>query len=663
MKNIFLKNVLLWLVIAIILAIVFNNFGPQNKISQKISYSQFVSDVSNGKVAEVTIANLNITGQYSDTGQQFNTYMPIVDINLLPLLLKNNVQVIGKAPKQRGLLMQIFISWFPMLLFLGIWFYILRQQLGGGKGGAFSFGKSRAKLLQENKITITFDNVAGCEEAKEQVSEIVEFLRNPEKYNDIGGKIPRGILLVGPPGTGKTLLARAVAGESKVPFFSISGSDFVEMFVGVGASRVRDMFEQAKKQQPCIIFIDELDAVGRHRGAGVGGGHDEREQTLNQMLVEMDGFDNLSSVIVIAATNRPDVLDPALLRPGRFDRQVTVPLPDLLGREKILQVHAKNIKIKDDTNIIDIARGTPGFSGADLANLINEAALGAVKKNKKIVSIVDLEEAKDKILMGPEKRTMVMQKREIKLTAYHESGHAIIGILIGDHDPVYKVTIIPRGRALGVTMFLPDEDKYSYSKKYLFNKLVALLGGRVAEEMIFGKEYITTGASNDIQKVTEIARNMITKWGLSESLSPLRYDDSNDGEIFLGQSMTKSHKDISEKTTEIIDKEIADLANKALELARDILKTNVDKLHIMANALIKYETLDKQQINEIMTDKKITPPQHFIEKNIQKETTIITEEKPFIINETNTKDDNQDDNKENNKKDSKDGNKENNKKE
>ncbi|MEN8801718.1 MAG: ATP-dependent zinc metalloprotease FtsH, partial [Thiogranum sp.] len=520
----------------------------------------------------------------------------------------NGVQVKAQPPEQDSLLMQIFISWFPMLLLIGVWIFFMRQMQGGGGGrGAMSFGKSRARMLGEDQVKVTFNDVAGVEEAKEEVAELVEFLRDPGKFQKLGGKIPQGILMVGSPGTGKTLLAKAIAGEAKVPFFTISGSDFVEMFVGVGASRVRDMFEQAKKHAPCIIFIDEIDAVGRHRGAGLGGGHDEREQTLNQLLVEMDGFEGNEGVIVIAATNRPDVLDPALLRPGRFDRQVVVPLPDIRGREQILKVHLRKVPASENLQPSLIARGTPGFSGADLANLVNEAALFAARANKRLVDMEDLDKAKDKIMMGAERRSMVMSEDEKKLTAYHEAGHAIVGRLVPSHDPVYKVTIIPRGRALGVTMFLPEEDRYSFSVQRLESQISSLFGGRLAEEMIFGKDMVTTGASNDIQRATELARSMVTKWGLSERLGPLTYSEE-EGEVFLGHSVTQ-HKNVSDETAHAIDGEIRAIIDRNYERAQHLLTANVDKLHNMADALIKYETIDAAQIDDIMSGKVPRPPQ------------------------------------------------------
>ncbi|MDH3438374.1 MAG: ATP-dependent zinc metalloprotease FtsH, partial [Betaproteobacteria bacterium] len=523
-------------------------------------------------------------------------------------LLENGVTIEAKPPEQQSLLMQIFISWFPMLLLIGVWIFFMRQMQGGGSGrGALSFGKSRARLLGEDQVKVTFSDVAGVDEAKEEVAELVDFLRDPAKFQKLGGKIPRGVLMVGAPGTGKTLLARAIAGEAKVPFFTISGSDFVEMFVGVGASRVRDMFEQAKKHAPCIIFIDEIDAVGRHRGAGLGGGHDEREQTLNQLLVEMDGFEGNEGVIVIAATNRPDVLDPALLRPGRFDRQVVVPLPDIRGREQILKVHMRKVPLDKDVDASIIARGTPGFSGADLANLVNEAALFAARANQRTVDMEKFEKAKDKIMMGAERKSMVMNEAEKKLTAFHEAGHAIVGLSVPSHDPVYKVSIIPRGRALGVTMFLPEEDRYSYSKERLESQISSLFGGRIAEELIFGRDSVTTGASNDIQRTTELARNMVTKWGLSEKLGPLVYTEE-EGEVFLGHSVTQ-HKQVSDETAHLIDEEVRNIIDRNYKRAEKILKEKTDKLHLMAEALMKYETIDTQQIKDIMAGKEPQPPE------------------------------------------------------
>ncbi|NOX42316.1 MAG: ATP-dependent zinc metalloprotease FtsH [Gammaproteobacteria bacterium] len=601
------KNLILWVVIAIVLVSVFNNFGPRPSSAKKLEYSQFLSDVKQGNVAKVLIEGRTIRGQ-THAGDRFTSYSPGNDPGLITDLLDNGVVIDAKPPEQPSVLMQIFISWFPMLLLIAVWVFFMRQMQGGGGGrGAMSFGKSKARMLSEDQIKVSFSDVAGVEEAKDEVGELVEFLRDPGKFQKLGGKIPRGVLMVGAPGTGKTLLARAIAGEAKVPFFTISGSDFVEMFVGVGASRVRDMFEQAKKHAPCIIFIDEIDAVGRHRGAGLGGGHDEREQTLNQLLVEMDGFESNDGVIVIAATNRPDVLDPALLRPGRFDRQVVVPLPDIRGREQILKVHMRKIPIDDDVKPSLIARGTPGFSGADLANLANEAALFAARANKRLVDMDDFERAKDKIMMGAERRSMVMSDDEKKLTAYHEAGHAIVGRTVPSHDPVYKVTIIPRGRALGVTLFLPLEDRYSYSKERLESQISSLFGGRIAEELIFGAENVTTGASNDIQRVTELARNMVTKWGLSDKLGPMTYSEE-DGEVFLGHSVAQ-HKNVSDETTRIIDEEIRTIVDRNYERANKILNENVDKLHCMAEALIKYETIDVAMIDSIMQGKEPDPPE------------------------------------------------------
>jgi cell division protease FtsH len=601
------KNLILWVVIALVLMSVFNNFGQRRASSHQIDYSQFIADVKNGRVQKVIIEDRHIQGVMQN-GDRFSTYTPETDNRaLVGDLLNNGVIIDAQPPEQQGLLMQIFISWFPMLLLIGVWIFFMRQMQGGGGGrGALSFGKSRARLLGEDQVKVTFADVAGVDEAKEEVSELVDFLKDPAKFQKLGGKIPRGVLMVGAPGTGKTLLARAIAGEAKVPFFTISGSDFVEMFVGVGASRVRDMFEQAKKHAPCIIFIDEIDAVGRHRGAGLGGGHDEREQTLNQLLVEMDGFEGNEGVIVIAATNRPDVLDPALLRPGRFDRQVVVPLPDIRGREQILKVHMRKVPLDKDVNPSIIARGTPGFSGADLANLVNEAALFAARANQRAVDMDKFEKAKDKIMMGAERKSMVMSDSEKKLTAYHEAGHAIVGLLVPSHDPVYKVTIIPRGRALGVTMFLPEEDRYSYSKERLESSISSLFGGRIAEKLTFGNDSVTTGASNDIQRATEIARNMVTKWGLSEKLGPLTYSEE-EGEVFLGHSVTQ-HKVVSDETAHIIDEEIRSVIDRNYRRAEQILVDNTDKLELMAAALIKYETIDSEQIKDIMAGKEPRPP-------------------------------------------------------
>ena len=599
------KNLFLWLIIAIVLVSVFSNFGPRNATTEKVSYSRFLKEIDQGLVTSVAIEDDKVIKGVTKNNHRFVTYMPVQDNALLGELLKNNVDVSGQEKQQESFLLHLFINWFPMLLLIGVWVFFMRQMQGGGGRGAMSFGRSRARLLGEDQVKVTFADVAGVDEAKEEVKELVDFLRDPTKFQNLGGRIPRGVLLVGSPGTGKTLLARAVAGEAKVPFFTISGSDFVEMFVGVGASRVRDMFEQAKKQAPCIIFIDEIDAVGRHRGAGLGGGHDEREQTLNQLLVEMDGFEGNEGVIVIAATNRPDVLDPALLRPGRFDRQVVVPLPDIRGREQILKVHMSKVPVDGTVEVLPIARGTPGFSGADLANLVNEAALFAARSNKRKVSMIDLDKAKDKIMMGAERRSMVMDDNEKKLTAYHESGHAIVGLLVPEHDPVYKVSIIPRGRALGVTMFLPEQDRYSHSKRRLESQLASLFGGRVAEELIFGADNVTTGASNDIMRATEIARKMVTSWGLS-NMGPLTFGQE-EGEVFLGRSVNQN-KEISDKTVEKIDKEVRVIIDRNYQHALQILSANLDKLHLMAEALIKFETIDAQQLKEIMSGKEPSPP-------------------------------------------------------
>jgi cell division protease FtsH len=599
------KNLFLWLIIAIVLVSVFSNFGPRHAATEKISYSQFLKEIDQGMISTVTIEDNKVIKGINKNNHRFVTYMPIQDNALLGELLKNNVDISGQEKQQESFLLHLFINWFPMLLLIGVWIFFMRQMQGGGGRGAMSFGRSRARLLGEDQVKVTFADVAGVDEAKEEVKELVDFLRDPTKFQNLGGRIPRGVLLVGSPGTGKTLLARAVAGEAKVPFFTISGSDFVEMFVGVGASRVRDMFEQAKKQAPCIIFIDEIDAVGRHRGAGLGGGHDEREQTLNQLLVEMDGFEGNEGVIVIAATNRPDVLDPALLRPGRFDRQVVVPLPDIRGREQILKVHLSKVPIDANVEIMPIARGTPGFSGADLSNLVNEAALFAARANKRKVTMQELDKAKDKIMMGAERRSMVMDENEKKLTAYHEAGHAIVGLLVPEHDPVYKVTIIPRGRALGVTMFLPEQDRYSHSKRRLESQLASLFGGRVAEELIFGAESVTTGASNDILRATEIARKMVTSWGLS-SLGPLTFGQE-EGEVFLGRSMNQN-KEVSDKTAQKIDEEVREIVDRNFQRAKTILTEHLDRLHSMAEGLIKYETIDAKQISEIMSGKDPSPP-------------------------------------------------------
>src|ERR1700691_1119740 len=573
-----------------------------------IDYSQFLTDVKSNNVESVTLKVEIIEGKRRD-GNQFVTYNPETsNTALIGLMQSQGVKFRGEPPKQQSVLLQLLISAFPILILIGFWAYFMRQMQGASGGrGAMSFGKSRARLLGEDQVNITFADVAGVEEAKQEVVEIVDFLKDPGKFQKLGGKIPKGVLMVGSPGTGKTLLARAIAGEAKVPFFTISRSDFVEMFVGVGASRVRDMFEQAKKHAPCIIFIDEIDAVGRHRGAGLGGGHDEREQTLNQLLVEMDGFEGNEGIIVIAATNRPDVLDPALLRPGRFDRQVVVPLPDVRGREQILRVHMRRVPLGDDVKPALIARGTPGFSGADLANLVNEAALFAARANQRTVSMEQFERAKDKIMMGAERRSMVMTDAEKRMTAYHEGGHAIVGISVPEHDPVYKVTIIPRGRALGVTQFLPEQDRYSMSKRRLESSIATLFGGRIAEELIFGEDAVTTGASNDIERATELARNMVTKWGLSDRLGPLTYSEDQ-GEVFLGRSVTQ-HKQVSDETAHAIDEEVRRVIEMNYKRARQILETNLEKLHAMAEALIKYETLADDQIRDIMAGRTPKPPE------------------------------------------------------
>jgi len=606
------KNLILWVVIAIVLMTVFNNFSTTQPKATPKPYSEFIGDVRSGQVKEVTIGGngRDIEGSLV-SGQRFSTYSP-GDDQLVNELINNEVEINATPPEKPSLLMNILINWFPLFVLIGLWIFFMRQMQGGGAGrGAMSFGKSKARMLTEDQVKITFSDVAGVEEAKEEVTEMVDFLRDPSKFQKLGGKIPKGVLMVGSPGTGKTLLARAIAGEAKVPFFTISGSDFVEMFVGVGASRVRDMFDQAKKHAPCIIFIDEIDAVGRHRGAGLGGGHDEREQTLNQLLVEMDGFEGTEGVIVIAATNRPDVLDPALLRPGRFDRQVVVPLPDVRGREQILKVHLRKVAAGDDVKPAVIARGTPGFSGADLANLVNEAALFAARANKTLVTMEEMEKAKDKIMMGTERRTMVMSEEEKRNTAYHESGHAIVGRLVPSHDPVYKVSIIPRGRALGVTMFLPEADRHSYSKEHLESLISSMFGGRIAEELIFGSDKLTTGASDDIRRATEIARNMVTKWGLSERLGPLVYSEVEE-EVFLGRSVTQ-HKNVSDDTAHTIDEEIRSFIDRNYERASRILDENMDKLHMMADALMKYETIDSEQIDDIMAGKTPRPPKDWVD--------------------------------------------------
>jgi cell division protease FtsH len=602
------KNMLLWLAIAAVLLSVFNNFSTQGQ-KEQLGYSAFIQEVQNNRLSKVVVDGLTISAERTD-GSSFETIRPMVeDPKLMDDLLAHNVVVEGKQPEQQSVWTQLLVASFPILLILAVFMFFMRQMQGGGggRGGPMSFGKSKAKLLGEDQITTTFADVAGVDEAKEDVQELVEFLRDPSRFQKLGGRIPRGVLMVGQPGTGKTLLAKAIAGEAKVPFFSISGSDFVEMFVGVGASRVRDMFDQAKKQSPCIIFIDEIDAVGRHRGAGLGGGHDEREQTLNQLLVEMDGFGGNDGVIVIAATNRPDVLDPALLRPGRFDRQVTVGLPDIRGREQILKVHMRKVPLAENVEASKIARGTPGFSGADLANLVNEAALFAARAGVRSVGMQQFELAKDKIMMGAERRSMVMSEKEKLNTAYHEAGHAIVGRLMPEHDPVYKVSIIPRGRALGVTMFLPEEDRYSHTRRHIVSQITSLFGGRVAEEMTLGKEGITTGASNDIQRATEIARNMVTKWGLSDAMGPLMYDEGGE-EVFLGRSAAQPSKAMSDETALAIDKEVRSIIDECYKKARNLLEEHRSKMDMMAEALMQYETIDAEQIDAIMEGRKPNPP-------------------------------------------------------
>jgi len=607
--NDLVKNLMLWVVVAVVLMVVFQSFSPKlaGAASTEVQYSEFIQSVRDDKVKKVDIAEdeKTITFERKD-GSQGSTIAPRRDERMMDDLINHKVEI-KAAPTSSGrsLFWSVVLNFLPMLLFIGIWIYFMRQMQQGGSKGAMSFGRSRAKLLNEDQTKATFADVAGCDEAKEEVQELVEFLRDPTKFQKLGGKIPRGVLMVGPPGTGKTLLAKAIAGEAKVPFFSISGSDFVEMFVGVGASRVRDMFEQAKKHAPCIIFIDEIDAVGRHRGAGLGGGHDEREQTLNQLLVEMDGFEGGEGVIVIAATNRPDVLDPALLRPGRFDRQVVVGLPDVKGREQILKVHMRKVPLADDVEPMVVARGTPGFSGADLANLVNEAALFAARESAREVRMEHFDKARDKIMMGAERRSMAMSEQEKTLTAYHEAGHAIVGRLVPEHDPVYKVTIIPRGRALGVTMYLPEGDKYSYNRTAIESQLCSLYGGRVAEELIFGDDKVTTGASNDIERATKMARNMVTKWGLSE-LGPITYGEEED-EVFLGRSVTQ-HKNVSDDTARKIDDVVRGILDKAYSRTRAILTENLDKLHAMAKLLLEYETIDVPQIDAIMENRDPPPP-------------------------------------------------------
>lgn len=598
------KNLILWLVIAIVLISLFQSFSASDSNTRKVDYSTFMSELNQDQIKETRINGREIIVIKKDSNR-YVTYIPVNDPKLLDILLNKKVKIVGEPPEEPSLIASIFISWFPMLLLIGVWIFFMRQMQSGGKG-AMSFGKSKARMLAEDQIKTTFSDVAGCDEAKEEVKELVDYLREPSRFQKLGGKIPRGILMVGPPGTGKTLLAKAIAGEAKVPFFTISGSDFVEMFVGVGASRVRDMFEQAKKAAPCIIFIDEIDAVGRQRGAGLGGGHDEREQTLNQMLVEMDGFEGNEGIIVIAATNRPDVLDPALLRPGRFDRQVIVGLPDIRGREQILKVHVNHVPLSSDVDILIIARGTPGFSGADLANLVNEAALFAARNNQHVVSMIEFEKAKDKIVMGAERRSMVMTEAQKESTAYHEAGHAIIGRLVPEHDPVHKVTIIPRGRALGVTFFLPERDIISTSRQKLESQISTLYGGRLAEEIIYGSYQVSTGASNDIKIATSIARSMVTQWGFSDKLGPLLYTEE-ESEIFIGRSVTKA-KHISDETARIIDQEIKSLVERNYIRARNLLMENTDILHAMKDALIKYETINASQIDDLMNRKIVRPP-------------------------------------------------------
>jgi len=596
------KNIAIWLIIAVVLMTVFNQFGAQRTTQQQMPYSQFIEEVRQQQISKVVIEGNVLRGERSN-GERFTSYAPN-DPWMVSDLLKNGVQVEAKPEEQPSFLMSLFISWFPMLLLIGVWIFFMRQMQGGGRGGAFSFGKSRARLLDENANPVTFADVAGCDEAKEDVAELVDFLKDPSKFQKLGGHIPRGVLMVGPPGTGKTLLARSIAGEAKVPFFSISGSDFVEMFVGVGAARVRDMFEQAKKNAPCIIFIDEIDAVGRQRGAGLGGGNDEREQTLNQLLVEMDGFEATTGVIVIAATNRPDVLDPALLRPGRFDRQVVVGLPDIRGREQILLVHMRKVPLAPDVRADILARGTPGMSGADLANLVNEAALFAARANKRLVDMEDFEKAKDKILMGAERKSMVISPEDKKKTAYHESGHAVIGMTLKGCDPVHKVTVIPRGRALGVTMSLPEQDRFSLYKDQMLDQITMLFGGRVAEEIFVGS--ISTGASNDFERATSIARDMVTRYGMSDALGPMVYGE-NEGEVFLGRSVT-THKNVSEATMQKIDAEVRRILDEQYALAKKILTDNRDKVEAMTAALLEYETIDAEQIDDIMAGRPVRPP-------------------------------------------------------
>jgi cell division protease FtsH len=605
--NDLMKNFVVWALIALAVLVLFSQFMPRQAPVAEISYSTFLNEVRNGRIESVVLQGDAIIGTRRDKST-FELHNPETDNTaLIGQLAKADVAIIGRPPRQPNFFAQLVLQLAPALLLILVFVWMLRQMQGGGGGrGAMSFGKSRARMLSEDQVSVTFADVAGVDEAKQEVGEIVDFLKDPSKFQKLGGKIPRGVLMVGSPGTGKTLLARAIAGEAKVPFFTISGSDFVEMFVGVGASRVRDMFEQAKKHSPCIIFIDEIDAVGRHRGAGLGGGHDEREQTLNQLLVEMDGFEGNEGTIVIAATNRPDVLDPALLRPGRFDRQVVVPLPDVRGREQILKVHMRKVPLGEDVKPQLIARGTPGFSGADLANLVNEAALFAARANRRVVAMEEFERAKDKIMMGAERRSMVMTEEEKRMTAYHEAGHAIVGFTVPEHDPVYKVTIIPRGRALGVTQFLPEQDRYSMSKRRIESAIATLFGGRIAEEVVFGAEAVTTGASNDIERATDLARSMVTKWGLSDKLGPLTYSEES-GEVFLGRSVTQT-KHVSDETAHAIDQEVRRVIEGNYQRAREILTTNLDKLHAMADALVRFETIDIDQIKDIMDGKPPRPP-------------------------------------------------------
>ena len=600
MNNMF-KNLAVWLVIGLVLMTVFNQFNTRQVAQASMEYSQFIEEVKQGRITKVVMEGRTLKATTTD-GKRITSYAP-PDLWLVSDLLKSGVNIEAKPEEEPSFLMNIFVSWFPMVLLIGVWIFFMRQMQGGGKGGAFSFGKSKARMMDESTNAITFADVAGCDEAKEEVQEIVDFLRDPSKFQKLGGRIPKGVLMVGNPGTGKTLLAKAIAGEAKVPFFSISGSDFVEMFVGVGAARVRDMFENAKKQSPCIIFIDEIDAVGRHRGAGLGGGNDEREQTLNQLLVEMDGFEGQTGIIVIAATNRPDILDPALLRPGRFDRQVVVPLPDIRGREEILKVHMRKVPISTDVKADVIARGTPGFSGADLANLVNEAALFAARGNKRLVEMDDFEKAKDKIMMGAERRSMVMSEEEKKNTAYHESGHAVVAKLVPKSDPVHKVTIIPRGRALGLTMQLPVEDRYAYDKQYLMSRIAVLFGGRIAEELFMNQ--MTTGASNDFERATSMARDMVTRYGMSD-MGVMVYGE-NEGEVFLGRSVTQ-HKNVSEATMQKVDTEIRRIIDQQYALARQLLEENRDKVEAMTHALLEWETIDADQIDDIMDGKPPRAP-------------------------------------------------------